>query len=84
MNNLLTRDEIIALIREMDRLTRSNIDGEELEGKLRELHYRLESGVLDPEILNYIYWDLSEPTPEDIADRALAYEPIILPDESQR
>ncbi|GEM_PF-305098 len=84
MNDLLTRDEIIALIREIDRLGRSSIEGDEFDRKLEKLHRRLESGVLDPSITNYIYLEMPELTPEEIADRALAYKPIILPDESRR
>jgi len=84
MNNLLTREEIIALIREIDRLGRSSIEGDEFDRKLEKLHSRLESGVLDPSITNYIYLEMPELTPEEIADRALAYKPIILPDESRR
>ncbi|MDE0717510.1 MAG: hypothetical protein OXH64_06190 [Rhodospirillaceae bacterium] len=40
-------------------------------------------GVLDPSIPSYIYWEIPSLTPEQIADRALAYKPIILPDRSQ-
>ena len=29
-------------------------------------------------------WEIPELTPEQVADRALAYKPIILPDESGR
>ncbi len=84
MNNLLTRKEIIALIREIDRLARSSIEGDQFERELEKLHRRLEAGVLDPGITNYIYLEIPELTPEEIADRALAYKPIILPDESGR
>ncbi len=28
------------------------------------------------------WWEMPELTPEQIADRALAYKPIVLPDES--
>ena len=84
MNNLLTRDEIIALLVEIQRLNNSSDESAELERRVQQLHRTLEDGVLDPKILDYIYLDLSEPTPEEIADRALAYKPIILPDESQR
>ena len=30
------------------------------------------------------WWEMPELTPEQIADRALAYKPIVLPDESGR
>ena len=84
MNNLLDRDEIIALIEEIKRLNRSELEGREFEKKSDELHNTLIKGVLDPSITSYIYREMPELTPEQIADRALAYKPIILPDESQR
>ena len=46
------------------------------EIKTDELINKLEEGVLDPQISDYIYW--SEMTPEEIADIALQYKPIEL------
>lgn len=37
---------------------------------------KLEEGVLDSQISDYIFWD--EKTPEEIADMALRYKPIEL------
>ena len=84
MNVLLTRGEIIALIEEIYRLDGMSDGSGEVERKREELWDRLESGVLDPEISDYMYWEIPSLTPEEIADRALAYKPIILPDESRR
>ena len=84
MINLLTRDEIIALIEENKRLNRSSLERSEFEKKSEELHNTLIKGVLDPSVTNYLYREIPELTPEEIADRALAYNPIILPDESGR
>ncbi|MCY3830134.1 MAG: hypothetical protein OXF89_13460 [Rhodospirillaceae bacterium] len=84
MINLLTRDEIISLIKEIERLLESNLDGKEFDRELEKLNNALEVGVLDPGIRSYVYYEKPELTPEEIADRALAYKPIILPDESQR
>ena len=84
MINLLTRDEIIALIEEIKRLNRSSLEGSEFEKKSEKLHNALIKGVLDPSITSYLYREMPELTPEQIADRALAYKPIVLPDESGR
>nr|WP_300660224.1 hypothetical protein [uncultured Acetatifactor sp.] len=37
---------------------------------------RLERGVLDPQISDYVFW--SDMTAEEIADKALGYKPIEL------
>ncbi|MCY4064862.1 MAG: hypothetical protein OXF57_00655 [Rhodospirillaceae bacterium] len=84
MNNLLTRDEIIALIEEIRLLDRSELEGKEFEKRSNELYDTLMKGVLDPSIPSYIYWEIPSLTPEQIADRALSYKPIILPDQSGR
>jgi len=83
MTNLLTRDEIIALIEEITRLNRTSDETGEIERKIDGLIDTLEAGALDPEIFDYMHKEIPELTPEEIADRALAYKPIILPDESQ-
>lgn len=82
MNNLLTRNEVIALIEEIYRLDGTSDETGEVERKSNDLIDMLEAGVLDPEIFNYMYKEMPELTPEQIADRALAYRPIVLPDES--
>ncbi|MDJ1643430.1 hypothetical protein [Streptomyces pakalii] len=40
----------------------------------------MERGLACPHISDYIYWSLpdSDPAPEEIVDRALAYRPIAL------
>ena len=83
MSDLLTRDEIIVLINELEQLLKNDLEGREFELRSEELHDALINGVLDPSVLDYIYLEKTELTPEQIADRALAYKPIILPDESQ-
>ena len=81
---LLTREEIISLVDEIKRLLESDLDGEEFDRRLERLDETLEAGVVDPSILSYVYNEIPSLTPEQIADRALAYKPIVLPDESQR
>lgn len=65
---LLSRMEIIDIVRQIK-------DPNCIKGT-NKLLKKLECGVLDPEISNYIYY--SEMTPEEIADKALAYKPIYL------
>ncbi len=84
MINLLTKDKIIFLVKEIKKLLESNLDGKEFDRKLEKLDDALEAGVVDPDILSYVYSEIPSLTPEEIADRALAYKPIILPDESRR
>lgn len=66
---LLSKAEMICLIKEIRNLDNSE---EEIDKFLRQL----EQGVPDPQISDYIFW--SEMTPEEIADKALAYKPISL------
>ena len=63
------KKELIDLIEQI-----KNFEGtEEEEDVLLE---KLQNLVLDPEISDYIYWtDMSS---EEIADKVLAYKPIIL------
>ena len=64
---MLERKELIDLIEQI-----KNFEGtEEEEDVLLE---KLQNLVLDPEIFDYIY-DMSS---EEIADKVLAYKPIIL------
>lgn len=65
-----SRQQIIALIHEI--LDVENHTEEEIE----KLVHKLESGVVDPNISDYIFWD--DLTPEEIADKALSYRPICL------
>jgi len=67
---LLTRAEIIELINDI-------LDVEHhTEKELDDLLHELENGVIDPYVSDYIYYD--ELSPEEIADKALAYKPIYL------
>lgn len=65
----LSRDEIIALVSKIKAAEGSEAEMDAMIAQLR-------SGVTDPEITNYIFFD--ELTPEEIADKALAYKPICL------
>lgn len=66
----LSRAEIIDLINEI-------LDVEHhTESETIQLVQTLESGVTDPRISDYIFYD--ELTPEEIADKALSYKPICL------
>lgn len=71
MMNLLTRDELIALVTEIKERVLYCSDEE-----LDELLARLEAGVIDPEVDNYIFH--ANMTAEEIADKALAYCAIAL------
>ena len=67
---LLTKQEIIAAIEEITDCRNKS------EQEIDRLIDRLEEGVPDPQISDYIYW--SEMTAEKIADIALQYKPIVL------
>ncbi|WDF24720.1 hypothetical protein PSC67_11955 [Fusobacterium nucleatum] len=65
----MERKELIDLIEQI-----KNFEGTEEEEEV--LLERLQNMVLDPEVSDYIYWtDMSS---EEIADKVLAYKPIIL------
>lgn len=66
----LTKREIVDLI---EQITDCENNSEENIDKLIE---KLEQGVLDPQISDYIFW--SDMTAEQIADKALGYKPIEL------
>ena len=67
---LLSREQIIDLINQI--LDVENHSEEEIN----RLVEKLESGVIDPNISDYIFWD--NLTPGQIADKALSYKPICL------
>ena len=50
--------------------------GNKIDEEIDGLIEKLEQGVLDPQISDYIFW--SEMSPEEIADKALRYKPIEL------
>ena len=67
--DILERKELIDLIEQIKKF-----EGTEEEEEV--LLERLQNMVLDPEVSDYIYWtDMSS---EEIADKVLAYKPIIL------
>jgi len=66
---LLTKDEIVELIEEIVKCDKSE---EEIDGLID----KLEEGVLNPQISNYIFGD--EKILEEIADIVLRYKPIEL------
>lgn len=65
-----TRDQIIEIV---TRIQKCEYTSEDEADKDIDL---LIKGVLDPQITDYIFGD--ELSPEEIADKALAYQPIIL------
>lgn len=67
---LWSKEQIIYLINQI-------LDVENhTEEEINRLVEKLESGVIDPNISDYIFWD--DLTPEQIADKALSYKPICL------
>lgn len=68
--NLMTREQIIELV---TRLKNADFQSEEESDNAIA---KLKSGVIDPKITDYIFF--SEMTPEEIADKALSYKPILL------
>ncbi|MFF8793101.1 e9imm peptide [Streptomyces globisporus] len=74
-NGGLSRDEALSLVRRL-----LNGTGDTGEAEADEILDALERGLACPHISDYIYWPLpdSDPTPEEIVDRALAYRPIAL------
>lgn len=71
----MSRDEALALVRRLLDDT-----GDTGEAEADEILDALERGLGCPHISDYVYWPLpgSDPTPEEIVDRALAYRPIAL------
>ena len=67
---LLTREQITELVTKIKNADFRN--EEETDNAIA----KLKSGVVDPEITDYIFF--SEMTPEEIADKALSYKPILL------
>ena len=62
---LLSKDEIINLIDEITKC--GNKSEEEIDGLIE----KLEQGVLDPQISDYIFWS-------EMSPKALRYKPIEL------
>ena len=68
--NLLTREEIIDIV---SKLQNGGYGTAEEADRSVEL---LKRGVTDPHITDYIFFD--DLTPEEVADKALSYKPIML------
>ena len=67
---LLTREQIIEMVTKIMNYDYNN--DEEYDNAVEEL----KKGVIDPNISDYIFWD--NLTPEQVADKALSYKPILL------
>ncbi|MEV6221924.1 hypothetical protein AB0M13_09765 [Nocardia fluminea] len=63
----------------IDLVTRLS-EGQSTEEEQDQWMATLKAPVSDPKISDYIFWDNSNPplTPEQIVDKALAYQPIAL------
>ncbi|APE37130.1 hypothetical protein BOX37_27970 [Nocardia mangyaensis] len=63
----------------IDLVTRLS-EGQGTEEEQDQWMTTLKESVSDPKISDYIFWDNSNPplTPEQIVDKALAYQPIAL------
>lgn len=78
MNSSLNRDELIDLVRKI-------MDFEGIEKEVDEYIDVLEKNVPDPQVTGYIFWPSRYTSPprelsaEEVVDRALSYQPIILP-----
>lgn len=66
----MSREEIIDLIKEI-----IDVSGK-TEEQIDSLLEKLENGVTDPQISDYIFY--SDMTAEEIADKVLNYKPILL------
>jgi hypothetical protein len=66
-----TKEELVKVVKEV-----MECDGteEEIASKLQWL----KQNIVDPKIVNYIFWNGEELTPEEVVDKALKYLPIIV------
>ncbi len=69
----MTRDELVGLVRRIIE------DGPQAGEQCDEWVWVLRQSVPDPRVSDYIFWPDREMSPEEIVDRALAYEPLSLP-----
>ena len=65
----LTREELISLVNKI-------VECEGTEEEIDEMIEALKRNVLHPEIINLIYLNKEDLTPEQIVDKALSYKPI--------
>lgn len=71
MGGKLSKEELVELLKKLI----SGIGTEEQD----ELWLKqIEQSVPHPEVVNLIFWDERNLSPEEIIDEALAYKPIIL------
>ena len=68
--NKLSKEEIVDIINDILDVQNHS------ESEIDQLIQKLEDGVTDPEITDYIFYE--ELTPEEIADKVLSYKPICL------
>jgi hypothetical protein len=72
MNDSLNRAQLVALVQRL--LQADYHDDEECD----QILATLQEHVSDPQISDYIFWPDRDMTAEDIIDRALGHQPIIL------
>jgi len=68
----MTREELIDLVSKILRCEGS-------EDTIDQMQQALERQLIDPQLGDYMYWNMPEMTPEEIVDKALAFKPIVLP-----
>ena len=66
---MMSRKELIELVSKI-------MNCESSESEIDQMTELLNKNVLDPEVINYIYYE--DNTPEEVVDKALAYKTIIL------
>ena len=69
--NLEARNRIIEIVQRI-------IDSDGTESELDDLIEELKSKVSDPKVTDYIFWNETEMTAEEIVEKALSYKPIQL------
>ena len=69
----LNREELIGLVSFLMNPRPGGSDAER-----EHVMQRIVDAVPDPNVIDYIFWDDSGMTPEQIVDKALAYRPIAL------
>lgn len=71
-NKKLNREELIELARKIINL-------EFPEGEESEMTYLFCNSVPHPEAYSFLFHHKPESTPEEIVDKALSYQPIVMP-----
>lgn len=81
MDDKLTRDELIKLVRKIKDCNTEDIKGQDSQMDWINI---LKKNVPDPRVSDYIFWPRNhtspprELTPEEIVDKALSYKPFFL------